>query len=230
MRTTTFSIFDYLPAAVREFPKRRAAELAGLAALAAVLGAGLALLTWSVADPSLNHATNAPVRNLLGAPGAIVADVAMQLLGLACIAALAPPAFWGWTLLTERRLEGLRLKAGLYLAGRRGGCGARLASSRAGKLAAAERPWRSDRRRPARPAPPAALGLELGNGRDRRGLRDRRSPGSDRRLRRRLRPPARPAEGREDRQDRARPASTMRRARMRPASPWCRSAPSFMRR
>jgi S-DNA-T family DNA segregation ATPase FtsK/SpoIIIE len=117
MRTTTFSIFSYLPPAVREFPKRRAAELAGLAALSGVVGVGLALLTWSVADPSLNHATNAPVHNLLRAPGAIVADVAMQLLGLACVAALAPPAFWGWTLLTERRLEGLRLKAGLYLAG-----------------------------------------------------------------------------------------------------------------
>ena len=117
MRTTTFSVFDYLPATVREFPKRRAAELAGLAALAGVLGLGLALLTWSVADPSLNHATNAPVHNLLGAPGAIAADIAIQLLGLACIAALAPPAFWGWTLLTERRLENPRLKAGLYLAG-----------------------------------------------------------------------------------------------------------------
>ncbi len=117
MRTTTFSVFDFLPATVREFPKRRAAELAGLAALAGVLGFGLALLTWSVADPSLSHATNAPVRNLLGAPGAIAADIAMQLLGLACIAALAPPAFWGWTLLTERRLDNPRLKAGLYLAG-----------------------------------------------------------------------------------------------------------------
>ncbi len=117
MRTTTFSVFDYLPATVREFPKRRAAEIAGLATLGGVIGFGLALLTWSVADPSLNHATNAPVHNLMGAPGAIVADIAMQLLGLACIAALPPPAFWGWRLLTERRLDGLRLKAGLYFAG-----------------------------------------------------------------------------------------------------------------
>ena len=30
----------------------------------------LALATWSVQDPSLSHATSAPVRNLLGAPGA----------------------------------------------------------------------------------------------------------------------------------------------------------------
>ena len=69
MRTTTFSVLDHLPASVREFPKRRAAEILGLIALAGVGGLGLALLTWSVADPSLNHATDAPVHNLLGAGG-----------------------------------------------------------------------------------------------------------------------------------------------------------------
>src|SRR5271165_3118695 len=117
MRTTTFSVLDYLPASVREFPKRRAAEMLGIFALAGVGSLGLALLTWSVADPSLNHATNAPVHNLLGAPGAIAADMVMQMLGLGCIAALAPPAFWGWRLLTARRLHHPRLKIGLYLLG-----------------------------------------------------------------------------------------------------------------
>ncbi len=117
MRTTTFSVFDYLPATLREFPKRRAAETLGIAALAAVVGLGVALLTWSVEDPSLNHATNAKVHNLLGAPGAIAADMVMQMLGLACIAALVPPAFWGWRLLTERRLDHARRKAAFYLVG-----------------------------------------------------------------------------------------------------------------
>ncbi len=117
MRTTTFSVFDYLPTAVREFPKRRAAESLGVAALAGVVGLGLALLTWSVEDPSLNHATNAPVHNLLGGPGAIAADIVMQMLGLGCIAALAPPALWGWRLITERRLAHPRIKLGLYVLG-----------------------------------------------------------------------------------------------------------------
>ena len=117
MRTTTFSVLDYLPASVREFPKRRAAEMLGIALLAGVATLGLALLTWSVADPSLNHATNAPVHNLLGVPGAIAADMVMQMLGLGCVAVLAPPAFWGWRLLTARRLQHPRLKIGLYLLG-----------------------------------------------------------------------------------------------------------------
>ncbi len=77
----------------------------------------LALLTWSVGDPSLNHATNARPHNLLGAPGAIAADIVMQFIGLASLALLAPPAFWGWRLLTQRQLDRLRLRVGLYLGG-----------------------------------------------------------------------------------------------------------------
>ncbi len=117
MRTTTFSVIDYLPASIREFPRRRAAELAGLSALAGVGALSMALLTWSVSDPSINHATNAPVRNVMGAPGAIAADIVMQMFGLACVAVLAPPAFWGCRLLIHRRLERPRMKAGLYVVG-----------------------------------------------------------------------------------------------------------------
>jgi DNA segregation ATPase FtsK/SpoIIIE, S-DNA-T family len=117
MRTTTFSVIDHMPVSVREFPKRRAAEIAGLVALAGVACLTLALLTWSVSDPSLNHATNAHVHNLLGAPGAIAADLVMQFIGLASVTLLAPPAFWGWSLLTKRRLERPRIKVVLYLTG-----------------------------------------------------------------------------------------------------------------
>ena len=117
MRTTTFSFIDHVPASVREFPKRRAAEITGLVALAGVASLTLALLTWSVSDPSLNHATNERVHNLLGAPGAIAADLVMQFIGLASATLLAPPAFWGWSLITQRRLERPRLRVALYLIG-----------------------------------------------------------------------------------------------------------------
>src|SRR6202522_2935365 len=117
MRTTTFSFIDHVPASVREFPKRRVAEITGLVALVGVASLTLALLTWSVSDPSLNHATNGRAHNLLGAPGAIAADLVMQFIGLASAALLAPPAFWGWSLVTKRRLERPRLKVALYLTG-----------------------------------------------------------------------------------------------------------------
>jgi S-DNA-T family DNA segregation ATPase FtsK/SpoIIIE len=117
MRTTTFTVFDYLPDALREGPKRRAAEIAGTAILIAVAATALALLTWSVDDPSLNHATSAPAHNWLGKVGAIGADIAMQFLGLASSVGLIAPSCWGWRLLTERRMPRARARVALALLG-----------------------------------------------------------------------------------------------------------------
>ena len=44
MRTTSFSVIDYLPDSVRELPKRRAAELIGASVLAGVGALSLALV------------------------------------------------------------------------------------------------------------------------------------------------------------------------------------------
>ena len=56
------------------------------------------LATWSIYDPSFNNATQAAPRNVLGSWGAIVADLAMQSLGLAAIILFLPLAAWGWHL------------------------------------------------------------------------------------------------------------------------------------
>ena len=117
MRTTTFTLFDYLPESLREGPKRRAAETAGVVLLALVVGAGLALLSWSVDDPSLNHATSAPPHNWLGRGGAVVADLLMQFLGVGAAAALAPPAAWGWRLIAQRRLGRVSARILLLMGG-----------------------------------------------------------------------------------------------------------------
>ena len=119
MRTTRASSsgLDQLSEALRDFLWRRAAELTGLLLLAAAGACGLALVTWSVQDPSLNHAINGPVRNLLGRPGAIAADVLMQIFGLASIALLAPPALAAVRLLSGRRLFRGRLRVMLWLGG-----------------------------------------------------------------------------------------------------------------
>src|SRR5262245_39178020 len=89
----------------------------GLGLLGVTGAAALALATWSVQDPSLSHATNAPVRNMLGLAGAISADLLMQLLGIATIAFLFPLAAWGWRLLTHRAFDRERARLVLWIAG-----------------------------------------------------------------------------------------------------------------
>ena len=63
--------------------RRQLRRLAGLGILVGVVIAAVAMLTWTAGDPSLSHATNAPVKNWIGKPGAILADLLMQLFGLA---------------------------------------------------------------------------------------------------------------------------------------------------
>ncbi len=101
---------DFVPESVRAAIRRRSSEIVGVAILGAVTFALVALMTWSAGDPSLSNATNAKVNNLLGRPGAVVADLLMQLLGLASLALLLPLAVWGWRLLTHRPLGGERLR------------------------------------------------------------------------------------------------------------------------
>src|SRR5262249_61494862 len=66
---------SFLPDALREALHRRLRELSGLALIALALLLTFALATWSVQDPSFSHATNTAVRNVLGVPGATVADL-----------------------------------------------------------------------------------------------------------------------------------------------------------
>src|SRR5579884_4213626 len=88
----------------RDVIRRRLSEVAGLTLLMLALAGAIALATWSVQDPSLSHATQKPIHNLLGFPGAIFSDLAMQLLGLAAILLLLPEALLGWRLLSHRPL------------------------------------------------------------------------------------------------------------------------------
>src|ERR1700759_3210598 len=97
--------------------KRRLREVGGIALLALAMMAALALATWPVQDPSLSHATDAPVHNLLGLPGAIAADLMMQLLGLGSLALLLPIAVWGYRLLGHRPLSRERLRVLFWLLG-----------------------------------------------------------------------------------------------------------------
>src|SRR3954471_9658631 len=104
-------IVGQLPAALREMLARRLRELAGVGLITMAGIAAAALMTWSVQDPSLSHATSRAIRNIMGYPGAIGADLLMQILGLGSIMLILPVAVWGWRMLTHRAFdrEALRL-------------------------------------------------------------------------------------------------------------------------
>ncbi len=90
--------------------RRRVTELCGIALISLAMMASLALASWSVADPSLSHATDAPVRNWMGWPGAVAADLMMQLVGLGALALIFPVAIWGYRLLGHRAVGRERLR------------------------------------------------------------------------------------------------------------------------
>src|SRR5436309_8344039 len=104
-----------LPASIREALARRFRELAGLGLIALCGVAAAALMTWSVQDPSLSHATSRAIRNILGYPGAIAADLLMQILGLGTIMLILPIAVWGWRMLTHRSFDREALRIGCWI-------------------------------------------------------------------------------------------------------------------
>src|SRR6266567_979340 len=117
MRTTTFPLGEIIPESARFFFQRRLQEALGLAVILATAGIGLALASWSVSDPSFNHATDAAVRNAMGAKGAIVADLIMQLIGVSSIALLAPMGLLGWRMLTHRAIRRKSRRFSFWLLG-----------------------------------------------------------------------------------------------------------------
>jgi DNA segregation ATPase FtsK/SpoIIIE, S-DNA-T family len=108
-------LVGHLPASIRDALARRFRELAGLSLIALSGVAATALMTWSVQDPSLSHATSRPIRNIVGYPGAIGADLLMQILGLGAIMLILPVAVWGWRMLTHRTFDREALRLGCWI-------------------------------------------------------------------------------------------------------------------
>ncbi len=67
----------------------------GLAMVLLAAWASIAILTFSISDPSFNNATPAPVQNAAGLAGAVIADLLLQSFGAASILLMAPMAIWG---------------------------------------------------------------------------------------------------------------------------------------
>jgi S-DNA-T family DNA segregation ATPase FtsK/SpoIIIE len=87
------------------FLRRQVGRLVGASLLAAMAFALASLGTWNVADPSFSNATDNPVTNAMGFPGAAFSDLVMQFYGLAAVPALAPAVVWGLLLVAGQRVD-----------------------------------------------------------------------------------------------------------------------------
>src|SRR6185503_19897125 len=102
---------------LRDMIRRRISESGGVALITLSALIAVALATWSVQDPSLSHAIDGPVRNFLGTPGAIGADLLMQLFGLASTVFVLPVAVWGWRIATHRPFDREWMRLAFWLTG-----------------------------------------------------------------------------------------------------------------
>jgi len=102
---------------VRVFLRHRAFEATGIALLAVAGFLALSFASWSAADPSWNQATNMATGNWMGVRGAVTADLAYQILGLAGLLLVPLAAIWGWRLLTHLPPERIRLRLLAGIAG-----------------------------------------------------------------------------------------------------------------
>jgi DNA segregation ATPase FtsK/SpoIIIE, S-DNA-T family len=100
--STPLTSRSFLPDSVSAMLKKRLTELAGvsIAALAAALA--LSLMTFNPTDPSANTGTSGLTTNIVGLPGAWVADILMQTIGIAAYAIVFVLFCWGWRIATHR--------------------------------------------------------------------------------------------------------------------------------
>ncbi len=103
----------FLPQGVSDFLHRRAVEASGLAVLLTGIALLAAILSFSSNDPSLNKAVDAPVSNLMGPWGAVIADLGLQAIGVAAVLPGLILISWGCRVMTRRGLATLWLRIAL---------------------------------------------------------------------------------------------------------------------
>ena len=92
----------FLPEGLVESFRNRAVEIFGIALLLGAIFLTISLASYAPSDPSFNSAGEATVQNIMGHPGAIAADLLIQLFGLAGILAIIILASWGWRLVRRK--------------------------------------------------------------------------------------------------------------------------------
>lgn len=117
-RTTLAAMEERTPrSVVVGFLVRQFLALIGFGIFLTLVAAVAALSTWNIDDPSFSYATDRAPTNILGHPGAVFADLAIQFLGLASVAALLPLLAWSLSLISGRRITRLPRRIAAWGAG-----------------------------------------------------------------------------------------------------------------
>ena len=93
-----------LPLSAVQFLRRRMSEAVGAVLIVAAAVFLVALVSYVPSDPSLNSATEGRAQNLLGVPGAYVADFFLQFFGMAAALPGLIVAVWGGRMIRKRAL------------------------------------------------------------------------------------------------------------------------------
>ncbi len=94
----------FLPQGTGQFARRRLSEITGLGFGLAAIGLFAALATYDPGDPSINTAVRAIPHNWMGIPGAWIADLMIQSMGLASWFIVPVFTAWAWRLMAHRGL------------------------------------------------------------------------------------------------------------------------------
>ncbi|MDF1719690.1 MAG: DNA translocase FtsK 4TM domain-containing protein [Minwuia sp.] len=117
MAGTARARMSFAPPELKRFLRRRLQEAGGLLVIALFALALLAVASHNPADPSWNNATPDQTTNLIGLPGAILADLALQMLGPISLLLLFVPLCHGVRTMAHHRASRLRLRALAWVSG-----------------------------------------------------------------------------------------------------------------
>lgn len=109
------TLADFLSERWVRLLKHSKRRLIGLLLIALAFIIGLALGSWSVADPSFNHDTTSAPQNLLGLPGASFADMTIQFFGLAAFLFVVLPLYWGARMAAGYQVPGKKWRLPMWL-------------------------------------------------------------------------------------------------------------------
>jgi len=101
---------SFLPAGFVTFVRRRLTELGGLLVIAMAVAFAGALFSYDIADPSTNTSIRDPAimtANWLGTPGAWIADILFQWVGIAGYVFPLALLGWGWRIMTHQGLRSI---------------------------------------------------------------------------------------------------------------------------